>query len=114
MAERIVWANSWNVFFHGPTVRHERNKHDLLTDLTQELSGHLFNRKICEVLEKLELKPGLDQLSGNLRLCYERLIALELLESQELNSLEAWLADIEEINSVSSPISAQVAGPEDV
>lgn len=110
VAQRIAWANSWNIFFHGPTMRHERNKHDLRSDLAQELPGYLFNRKICEALEKLELKPGLNRLGDHLRLCYERLIALCLFERQELNLLEAWLQDLEEASRASLRESVHIAG----
>jgi hypothetical protein len=31
VAQRIAWENGWNVLFHEPTVRQQRNEHDLLS-----------------------------------------------------------------------------------
>lgn len=95
VAQRIAWSNNWKVLFHGPTVRQDRNRHDLLRDLRDELPGYLNNRLICEELEKLSLRPGVENLGDNLRLCYEKLISMKLIDQKELNLIDAWLADLE-------------------
>jgi hypothetical protein len=94
VAQRIAWSNDWKVLFHGPTVRQERNRHDLLNDLRDELPGYLNNRLFCEELEKLLLRPGLEHLGENLRLCYEKLISMKLIDRKELTLIDAWLTDL--------------------
>jgi STELLO glycosyltransferases len=97
IAQRIGWANGWGVLFHEPTVWQERNEHNLMRDFKDEVPGYLNNAAICEALDKLSLKPGLDKLKDNLRVCYEELVRMELVGRQELNLLEAWISDLEEI-----------------
>jgi hypothetical protein len=97
VAQRIGWANDWAVLYHEPTVSQERNEHNLMRDFKDEVPGYLNNSAICEALDKLPLKPGAGELHGNLRICYEELVRMELVGSQELDLVEAWIADLEEI-----------------
>jgi hypothetical protein len=94
VALRICWANDWGVLFHGPTVCQERNDHDLLKDFADEVPGYLNNTKICEHLATLNIKKGVDNIGDNLRKCYQELISLDLVKGDELQLLDAWLADI--------------------
>jgi len=97
VAQRICWANGWHVLFHGPTVWQVRNEHDLLKDLSDEMVGYLNNVLLCEQLSRLDIIPGIENLSVNLLNCYKALINMELIGSDELNYLTAWLEDIESI-----------------
>jgi hypothetical protein len=45
----------------------------------------------------LSLKPGTEEVAGNLLLCYEALIGKNILPAKELPLLQAWLADLKEI-----------------
>jgi len=94
VAQRIAWANDWSILFHAPTARQERNVHDLLRDFKDEIPGYLHNAAICEALESLTLRPGVDMLGDNLGVCYEKLVSLEVVAREELKLLDAWLADI--------------------
>jgi hypothetical protein len=98
IAQRIAWANGWGVLFHEPTVWQERNEHNLMRDFRDEVPGYLNNAAIGEALDRLSLKPGLDQLGDNLRVCYEELIRMGLVGEQELELVEAWLSDLLEIS----------------
>ena len=97
IAQRIAWANDWSVAFHAPTMRQERNEHDLMRDFRDEVPGYLNNAAICEALEKLTLKPGADSLGDNLRICYEQLVGMEIMKRQELDLVDAWLADLKDL-----------------
>ena len=97
IAQRIVWLNGWAILFHEPTVRQERNEHNLLHDFNDEIPGYLHNSKICEVLETLPLKSGVEKIGGNLRVCYEKLVSMSLIGREELQLLDAWLEDIEQL-----------------
>lgn len=94
VAQRIAWANNWRILFHEPTVRQERNAHDLMRDFADEVPGYLNNQRLAAALETLSIKPGQEYLGENLRLCYERLVQEQLLEAREMPLLEAWLEGI--------------------
>jgi hypothetical protein len=97
VAQRILWANDWAVLYHEPTVRQERNEHNLMRDFRDEVPGYLNNTAIAEALDKLSLEPGADKLTENLRVCYEQLVRMELVGREELDLIEAWAADLREI-----------------
>jgi hypothetical protein len=98
VAQRIAWTNNWNVLFHGPTVRHDRNHHDLLRDFQDEVPGYLNNGKICAALENLTLQPGLDNIVDNMRVCYSEFVRMKLIAEAEMDLLETWISDIHRIN----------------
>jgi len=60
--------------------------------------GYLNNAAIAETLDKLTLRPGVDKLTENLRVCYEQLVRMELVGHEELGLIEAWAADLQEIS----------------
>ncbi|MGA2653247.1 MAG: STELLO glycosyltransferase family protein [Terracidiphilus sp.] len=97
VAQRIAWENGWAVLFKSPDVWQERNEHNLMRDFADEVSGYLNNRKIGERLAALKLAPGTDKLGENLILCYEELVRLELIPAKEMPLVQAWVADLEEL-----------------
>ena len=97
VAQRIAWENGWSVLFHEPTVRQERNDHDLMADFAQEIPGYVNNRAIGDALAALTLAPGLDHLGENLRRCYAELVKMDLVGDAELDLLDAWLADVADL-----------------
>jgi hypothetical protein len=105
IAQRIAWANGWSILFHEPTVLQIRNEHNLMRDFRDEIPGYLNNRRIAETLEGLNLASGVDAIGENLRLCYESLIRIAILEARELDLLEAWIEDLATIRkSQRSPV----------
>jgi len=96
VAQRIAWTNDWGVLFHEPTVWQERNEHDLMRDFRDEVPGYLNNSNLCEALGKLNLKRGVENLSTNLRICYEEMVRMRLVGAEELDLLDAWINDIEQ------------------
>lgn len=99
VAQRCLWELGQGIVFHAPEVVQERNPHDLLRDFTDEISGYLQNSKIAPALADLSLRPGPDQVSRNMRICYEELIRMAVLPPRELPLVDAWLADVEAITS---------------
>ena len=99
IAQRIAWANDWSILFHEPTGRQERNEHNLMKDFKDEVPGYLNNRAICEALERLTLRSGIENIGENLSICYEELVKMEIVDKKELGLLQAWLADINAITS---------------
>ncbi|MHC5060994.1 MAG: STELLO glycosyltransferase family protein [Planctomycetota bacterium] len=97
IAQRIAWVNGWGVLFGEPTMRQERNEHDLMRDFADEVPGYLNNSRLCEAIEPLSLSAGVEVISDNLRLCYEKLVEMALVGSKELDLVEAWNEDLSKI-----------------
>lgn len=106
VAQRIAWANHWSILLTEPTVRQERNDHNLLRDFQDEVPGYLHNRRIGEILEELTISPGVDQIPDNLRTCYEALIRFGVINAEESQLLDAWLDDLATLQSTSKQVSA--------
>lgn len=94
VAQRIAWTCNWNTLFHEATVFQERNEHNLLKDLEDEIPGYLNNAEICLELAKLDLKEGPENMFDNLLLCYKRLIEKGYIDSKELKLLDSWTKDV--------------------
>jgi hypothetical protein len=99
IAQRISWENNWYILFHEPSMYQERNIHNLLKDFEDEIPGYLNNSHICKKLEKLDLKPGMENIPHNLNVCYEKLVTMNLVGQKELSLLNTWLKDLQTISS---------------
>ena len=97
IAQRIAWLNDWAILFHEPTMRQERNVHNLLRDFNDEIPGYLNNSEICKALESLPLEFGVEKIGDNLKVCYEKLVSMSLIGREELQLLDAWLEDIKQL-----------------
>jgi hypothetical protein len=91
VAQRICWANGWNILFHNATVWQERNSHNLMFDFADEIQGYLNNDAIVQSLSQLNLKAGVIHIPENLLLCYEQLIRMNLIETREMELVKAWI-----------------------
>lgn len=98
VAQRIAWENGWHLLFHKATVWQERNEHNLMRDFADEVPGYLHNEKIRGTLEDLPLSGGVDNISANLRRCYEALVRIEVIGEAELPLLDAWLSDLDSLS----------------
>jgi hypothetical protein len=107
VAQRLAWVNGWGVLFHQPTVRQDRNVHDLMRDFRDEVPGYLENRAICEALATLQLRPGVEHVGDNMRRAYELLVENGWLDERELELLDAWLNDLR--NVASDPLQGGAA-----
>jgi hypothetical protein len=94
VAQRIAWANQWSVLFHAANAWQERNEHNLMRDFRDEVPGYLHNKSICEALEKLNLRSGVEHLGENLLICYEQLVRMELIDRRELDLITVWNEDM--------------------
>jgi hypothetical protein len=70
-----------------------------MRDFRDEVPGYLNNSSLSEALEKLDLKSGVENLNDNLQICYEQMVRMELVGAQELDLLEAWISDMQQISS---------------
>ncbi len=97
VAQRIAWENGWSVGFHGPTVRQERNSHNIMDDFAKEVPGYLHNEEICETLSNLPVKGGYENLLDDMLLCYRAFLKKGWVEKAELDMLQAWFFDLENV-----------------
>ena len=93
VAQRCLWALGLGVVFHGPEMFQDRNPHNLMRDFEQEIPGYLSNDRIRVLLEELPLREGVDAVNSNLHRCYEALVTAEIVPTNEIPLLEAWLQD---------------------
>jgi hypothetical protein len=103
VAQRIAWENGWYILFHGPTMRQNRNHHDLMRDFADEIPGYLHNERICERLSALPVVKGREHIPDNMRSCYAALTEMDLLPQLEMTLLEAWLADFQQCSVPGAP-----------
>ena len=97
IAQRIAHLNDWGILYHEPDVRQDRNEHNLIRDFRDEVPGYLHNAEICSKIEHLDLKPGIDNIGDNLRLCYEKLIDMQLVSAEEMDLLDLWIRTVGEL-----------------
>jgi len=97
VSQRVAWECGWEVLFRSPDMEQFRNQHDLVDDFRQEVDGHLYNAAIADALGELDLRPGVENLHDNLRACWKRMVAMEILAREELDLLDLWLADLDSL-----------------
>lgn len=97
VAQRIAWTCGWPILFHESTVWQQRNDHNLMNDFRDEISGYNNNLLIGQSLKELDLKQGVVNINSNMKMCYQKLIDLNLIGIHELVLLDAWLLDIDNL-----------------
>lgn len=95
VAQRCLWAQGLNVTFVVPSVRQERNEHDLMRDFADEVPGYLHNDRIRALLSALPLSGDM---SADLLNCYRTLATEGLVEPAELPLVQAWLDELTSLN----------------
>lgn len=99
VAQRCLWEIDSNLTYHAGAVYQARNVHNLMKDFADEIPGYERNQEIIATLDGLQLVGGYENVGANLRVCYEALNAIQLVPGQELELVEAWLADIQRMES---------------
>lgn len=94
VAQRCLWEMGAGVCYHGPEVVQARNAHDLMRDFEDEMPGYLQNKRLASILAGLALRPGSDEVAANLRRCYEALVTEGHFPGDELELVDAWVADV--------------------
>ncbi len=95
IAQRIAWTCGWHILFHNSTVRQDRNEHNLLKDFEDEIPGYINNFKICRLLEEIDLKNGVENISENLIRCYTSMTENNFIDRKEMKLVQAWIKDFE-------------------
>ncbi|WP_426431346.1 STELLO glycosyltransferase family protein [Winogradskyella sp. HB-48] len=97
IAQRCIWELGHPIVFHAAEVDQDRNVHNLMRDFESEVSGYLQNEKLTKVLEDSKLLSGDGNVLRNLVVCYEDLVKNNILPEKELDLVNAWAKDIDNI-----------------
>lgn len=91
VAQRCLWECGHRVLFVAPTVRQERNAHNLLHDFADEVPGYLHNNRIASILEACSLRgdPPADLIR-----CYESLVKEKVIPEAELPLVRGWVDEV--------------------
>ena len=92
VAQRCLWEAGQGVLFIAPSVRQDRNEHNLLRDFADEVPGYLHNERIARVLDDCRLGGDV---TGNLLRCYEALVAAQIIPEAELPLVRLWIDALE-------------------
>lgn len=92
VAQRCLWALGKRLIFSAPTVRQERNEHNLLRDFADEVPGYLNNARIAQTLADTTLTGDV---RADLHRCYAALIKASIFPAGEMPLVESWLAECE-------------------
>jgi hypothetical protein len=97
VAQPILWAAGMRLGFTGPTVRQERNAHDLMQDFASEIPMYLSAERVVEIASaSVASQFSIEQ---NLRTVYAALAEDGIVEPAELALLDSWLDDLVAIES---------------
>lgn len=88
VAWRILQEGDTAVSFHSPIVRQDRNLHDLIRDLRDEVELYLLSDRLIASLLDLELTNM--TVSEQLFACYESLAMLGVVSQSEMDLLASW------------------------
>lgn len=94
IAQRIAWTCGWMILFHSPNAFQDRNKHNLFNDFCDEMQGYIYNKRICNALDDLDLKTGEENMYENMLRCYGLMVKKSWIDKRELNLLEYWINDL--------------------
>jgi len=77
------------------TVFQDRNEHDLMRDFRDEIEGYNGYERFVQKLEETTIEGTATSLLADLRIVYTALISAGFFTSDELEILDAWIADME-------------------
>lgn len=92
VAQFGLHAMGRTVAFTSPTVFQERNEHDLLRDLADEVPVYT---QISEALETMAAASLTGEPSHDLALLYSELERIGVVTADECRGVDAWLADVD-------------------
>jgi hypothetical protein len=97
VAQVCLYRAGHHLVFRGATVFQDRNAHDLLRDLRDEVPGYLNNQRIMRILQALNLSSAPQDMGENLRTCYRALVSAEIIPPAELLLVDGWLGEVKQI-----------------
>jgi hypothetical protein len=91
VAQPIMWLYDYHLGFTNATVVQKRNIHDFMKDFESEIPMYLHSEKIVELVSQVISKN--QSIEDNLYNAYLSLRRKDIVNDQEIETLEAWLDD---------------------
>ena len=95
VAQPIMWNAGYKLGFTNATVIQKRNPHDFMKDFESELPMYINCKKTMDIVQSSISNHK--SINDNLYEAYRALLKNKIVISEELNTLTAWLRDVENI-----------------
>ena len=95
IAQRLFPGLDTQLVITSATVFQDRNEHDLMRDFRDEIEGYNGYERFVLVLEATPIIGTAEGVLADLRTLYTALIEAGFFTSDELEILDAWIADME-------------------
>jgi len=100
VAQRGLWAMGKRLAFRDANVTQHRNPHDLLADFKSEVPCYTQIETVIDALDSVTLDGSP---LADLQQMYERLYETDIVDADELLSLDAWISDLQRIENYDPP-----------
>jgi len=100
LARRVMDSLNIGAYYGTPVVRQDRNEHDLLRDLEQEMHGMRHTDTLVQVLREIEFNESHRTTIDKLAHIYTVLNECDFVPLQTKDAFTAWLEDLDEIGVV--------------
>jgi len=95
VAQPIMWLQGYELGFTQPTVVQKRNPHDYFSDFLSEIPMYETSEKVIDIVTG-SIQSSLS-IEENMISAYKGLFKNNIIKSDELEMLEAWLSDLSNI-----------------
>lgn len=95
VAQPIMWLYNYKLGFSEATVFQERNPHNYFKDFLSEIPMYQTTRVVVKAVKNC-LDPDVS-ISENLIKAYEALKEINVVEKEEIDLLNSWLQDLEQL-----------------
>ena len=93
VAQPILWQFGFRVGFTAPSAVQERNPHDAFSDFVSEIPMYQHARRVPGLVD--EAISAATTIAEAMVLAYGELARARIVEADEVELLEAWLADLD-------------------
>jgi len=97
VAQPIMWLYDYQLGFTNATVIQKRNPHNYMQDFLSEIPMYQNCEKVVELVTNSITKSV--TIENNLFNAYHSLLKSNIICEDEINTLEAWLKDLDKINN---------------
>jgi hypothetical protein len=97
VAQPIMWLYNYHLGFTNATVVQKRNPHDYMKDFISEIPMYEHGEKVIELVSNV-ISPSVS-IEKNLYNAYKALLKENIINSQEILTLEAWCNDITKLGA---------------
>lgn len=95
---KVADKRGYGAYYGHPAVHQDRNEHDLVKDLEQEIFGMRWNESIIRLIQDVNLDPDADVISDVTRIFADLVMLAHPLPDETKYALGAWIDDVEAIN----------------